>query len=60
MTQLANNLRKTCQSVDYWQPVRDVIFFKRDVYRQALQQLGPIAFPEGLAPPPPESPDASG
>ena len=38
--------------VDYWQPLRDVIFFKQDVYRQALQQLGPIIFPEGLPPPP--------
>jgi putative (di)nucleoside polyphosphate hydrolase len=36
--------------VDYWQPLREVIFFKRDVYRQALQQLGPILFPEGLPP----------
>ncbi|MEO7386077.1 MAG: RNA pyrophosphohydrolase [Gammaproteobacteria bacterium] len=38
--------------VEYWQPVRDVIFFKRDVYRQALHQLGPIAFPDGLPSPP--------
>ena len=36
--------------VDYWQPLRDVIYFKRAVYRQALQQLGPIVFPEGLPP----------
>lgn len=38
--------------VEYWQPLRDVIFFKRDVYRQALQQFGPIVFPEGLPPQP--------
>jgi len=38
--------------VDYWQPLREVIFFKREVYRLALQQLGPIVFPEGLPPPP--------
>lgn len=25
--------------VDYWQPPRDVIFFKREVYEQALQEL---------------------
>jgi putative (di)nucleoside polyphosphate hydrolase len=34
--------------VDYWQPLREVIYFKRAVYRQALEQLGPIVFPEGL------------
>lgn len=34
--------------VDYWQPVRDVIYFKRRVYVQALQELGPILFPDGL------------
>ena len=38
--------------VEYWQPLRDVIFFKREVYRQALQQFGPIVFPKGLPPPP--------
>jgi putative (di)nucleoside polyphosphate hydrolase len=36
--------------VDYWQPVREVIYFKRRVYRRALQELGRFAFPEG--PPP--------
>lgn len=36
--------------VDYWQPLREVIFFKREVYRQALQQLGPILFPDGMPP----------
>jgi putative (di)nucleoside polyphosphate hydrolase len=39
--------------VEYWQPLRDVIFFKRAVYRQALYQLGPIVFPDG----PPSPPD---
>jgi len=43
--------------VDYWQPLREVIFFKREVYRQALHQLGPIVFPQGL-PPPEASPGA--
>ena len=33
---------------DYWDPVREVIFFKRDVYRRALHELGRIAFPDGL------------
>lgn len=35
---------------DYWDPVREVIFFKRDVYRRALHELGAIAFPAGLPP----------
>jgi putative (di)nucleoside polyphosphate hydrolase len=34
--------------VDWWDPVRDVIYFKRDVYARALQELGAHAFPEGL------------
>lgn len=36
--------------VDYWAPVREVIFFKRVVYAQALTELGRTAFPGG--PPP--------
>ena len=36
--------------VDYWHPVREVIYFKRHVYASALRELGPLAFPEG--PPP--------
>ncbi len=36
--------------VDYWQPVREVIFFKRPVYTRALHELGSLAFPEGLPP----------
>lgn len=36
--------------VDYWQPVREVIYFKRPVYIRALQELAPLACPEG--PPP--------
>jgi len=39
--------------VDWWQPVREVIFFKRQVYTRALQQLGQQAFPQGLPPYPP-------
>lgn len=34
----------------FWDPVRDVIYFKRGVYRRALLELAPIAFPGG--PPP--------
>jgi putative (di)nucleoside polyphosphate hydrolase len=36
--------------VDYWQPVREVIYFKRPVYVRALQELGPLARPQGLPP----------
>jgi len=28
--------------VDYWQPTKQVVFFKRDVYRQALKELAPL------------------
>jgi putative (di)nucleoside polyphosphate hydrolase len=35
---------------DFWDPVREVIFFKRGVYRRALHELGRIAFPAGLPP----------
>lgn len=31
--------------VDYWTPVREVIFFKRAVYVRALDELSSIAFP---------------
>jgi putative (di)nucleoside polyphosphate hydrolase len=36
--------------VDYWEPIREVIYFKRDVYSRALHELGDLAFPEGLPP----------
>ena len=38
---------------EFWDPVREVIFFKRAVYRRALHELGRIAFPAGLPPYPP-------
>ena len=38
---------------DYWDPVREVIYFKRRVYARALQELGGYAFPGG----PPPYPD---
>ena len=34
----------------FWDPVREVIYFKRSVYQRALLELAPIAFPGG--PPP--------
>lgn len=36
--------------VDWWQPVREVIYFKRPVYAQALQELGRLATPDTLPP----------
>jgi putative (di)nucleoside polyphosphate hydrolase len=38
---------------NYWEPVREVIYFKRPVYVQMLTELAPAAFPGG-APPLPE------
>src|SRR5487761_682150 len=34
----------------FWDPVQEVIYFKRGVYQRALQELAPVAFPDG--PPP--------
>lgn len=39
--------------VQYWQPVAEVVFFKRRVYDQALTQLAPLLFPQG----PPQRPE---
>lgn len=33
--------------VKYWQPLREVIYFKRKVYERALEELAPLLFPEG-------------
>ncbi|MDJ0807913.1 MAG: RNA pyrophosphohydrolase [Gammaproteobacteria bacterium] len=33
--------------VKYWQPVREVIYFKRGVYTRALEELAPLLYPEG-------------
>jgi putative (di)nucleoside polyphosphate hydrolase len=33
--------------VDWWQPVREVIYFKRTVYTRALHELAALAFPAG-------------
>ena len=35
--------------VSYWYPVREVVFFKRGVYRRALRELAPLVFAEGWA-----------
>lgn len=42
-----------CRWVDYWRPVKEVVYFKRPVYVRALKELGPLAFPEQGPPPPP-------
>jgi putative (di)nucleoside polyphosphate hydrolase len=33
--------------VDYWRPVKEVIYFKRQVYARALADLSPLLFTEG-------------
>lgn len=38
--------------VDFWRPVNEVIYFKRRVYAQALSELGPHLYPDGLPPRP--------
>lgn len=35
---------------DYWEPIQEVIHFKRRVYDRALHELGRLAFPSGLPP----------
>jgi putative (di)nucleoside polyphosphate hydrolase len=42
--------------VDYWTPVREVIYFKRAVYAKALDELAQNAFPQD----PPPLPEWSG
>jgi putative (di)nucleoside polyphosphate hydrolase len=39
-----------CRWVNYWEPVREVIYFKRAVYVRALTELAPLAFPNGAPP----------
>jgi putative (di)nucleoside polyphosphate hydrolase len=36
--------------VDYWQPIREVVYFKRAVYSEVLHEFGPMVFPRGLPP----------
>ena len=42
-----------CRWVDYWRPVKEVVYFKRPVYVRALHELGRLAFPHDGPPPPP-------
>ncbi len=34
--------------VDYWQPLNEVVTFKRNVYKKALNELAPLLFPDGV------------
>ena len=36
--------------VDYWQPLQEVVPFKRTVYKKALNELAPLVFPDGVRP----------
>ena len=33
--------------IKYWQPLREVVYFKRRVYSKALKELAPMLFPDG-------------
>lgn len=41
------------QWVEYWQPIRQVVYFKRAVYSRVLHEFAPVVFPSGLPPCPP-------
>jgi putative (di)nucleoside polyphosphate hydrolase len=41
--------------VDYWYPVSDVVYFKRQVYRQALTELGNYLTPGTVSTSPADS-----
>lgn len=34
------------QWVDYWRPLNEIVFFKKNVYRKALTELAPLVLPE--------------
>jgi putative (di)nucleoside polyphosphate hydrolase len=42
--------------VDYWEPIREVVYFKRAVYGRVLREFGPVVFPRGLPPCPSRGP----
>ena len=42
-----------CRWGDYWRPVKEGIYFTRQVYGRALNELGPLAFPQDGPPRPP-------
>jgi putative (di)nucleoside polyphosphate hydrolase len=45
--------------VGWWEPVNQVIYFKRRVYLRALREFGRLAFPEGPPPRPAASPSVA-
>jgi putative (di)nucleoside polyphosphate hydrolase len=42
----------TWRWVDYWQPLDEVVSFKRGVYQRALREFAPVLFPDGAPPQP--------
>jgi putative (di)nucleoside polyphosphate hydrolase len=38
--------------VDYWRPVKEVVYFKRRVYASALAELAPLVFADSVPPQP--------
>ncbi len=34
--------------VEYWQPLKEIVFFKRRVYERALKELEPLLFPNEM------------
>ncbi|HET9678941.1 MAG TPA: RNA pyrophosphohydrolase, partial [Gammaproteobacteria bacterium] len=42
--------------VDYWHPLQDVIYFKREVYTRVLEEFAPVVFPDGAPPKPNHKP----
>lgn len=38
--------------VDYWRPVKEVVYFKRQVYVHALSELAPLLFADEIPPQP--------
>lgn len=45
--------------VDYWRPVREVVSFKRKVYRRALEEFAALAFTDGKFTPFPQAGSAA-
>lgn len=38
----------TWRWVNYWEPLNEVVAFKRNVYKKALSELAPLLFPDGV------------
>lgn len=34
--------------VEYWEPLKDVVYFKRNVYRKAMMELGAMLIPDSV------------